>query len=228
MSASMAGCEWQAGLNDASIRNLAGTSVRLAGTVSKLEGVPRFNGTVSAASNNLTGLFRVAGIESPVSPRKLGKMRLTAKTKVTGERVTLDADLQLAEARTRLTGSIDDLPGTPIFNISLDSRHPEMARLAALLSDGRPGPKAGPLTVKANVKGNMTAVDVAATTGMNGGSLKIAGKVDALATTPRLDLGIDLNQPDFVKFVRMFDPIYAVEATPRIAQNDRQIARNRS
>ena len=111
----------------------------------------RFNGTVSAASNNLRGLFRVAGIESPVSPRKLGKMRLTAKTNVL--RVAMpDADLQLAEARTRLTGSIDDLPGTPIFNISLDSRHPEMARLAALLSDGRPGPKGGPLTVKANVK----------------------------------------------------------------------------
>ena len=51
-----------------------------------------------------------------------------------------------------------------------------MARLAALFSDGRPGPKVGPLTVKANVKGNMTAVDVAATTGMNGGSLKIAAR----------------------------------------------------
>ncbi len=219
-------------LSDASIRNLAGTRIRLAGTVSGQEGIPRFNGTVSAASNNLTGLLRVAGIESSVSPRRLGKMRLTAKTKVTAERVTLDADLQLAEARTRLTGSIDDLPGTPLFDISLDSRHPEMARLAALFSDGRPGPRAGPLTVKANVKGNMTALDVAATTGMNGGSLKIAGKVNALLTTPRLDLGVDLNQPDFVKFVRMFDPGYtpskrrlgSLKLTAKLQGTDRDLS----
>ena len=194
---------------NASIRNLAGTSVQLAGTVTGLEGLPRFNGTVSAASNDLTGLFRIAGIESGVSPRSLGKMRLKAKTNVTQNRLSLEADLQLAEATTKLTGTVDGLLGDPIFDISLNGRHPETARLVALLTGDRPGPKAGPLTVDASVKGNMNAVDINATTGMSGGSLKVSGRVDALAADPRLNLGVDLNQPDFVKFVRSFDPDYA-------------------
>ena len=193
---------------DASIRNFAGTSLNVAGTVTGFEGLPRFNGSVSAASDDLTGMFRVAGIESAVPPRKLGKMRFTAKTNVTQNRLSLDADLQLAEARTSLKGTVDGLPAAPVFDISLDSRHPEMANLAALFSDSRPGPKSGPVTIKANLKGNMNAVDVDATTGMNGGGLNIAGKIDGLAAVPRLDLGVGLNQPDFVKFVRAFDPGY--------------------
>lgn len=193
---------------DASIRNLAGTSVQLAGTVTGLEGLPRFDGTVSAASNNLTGLFRIAGIESSVSPRSLGKMRLKAKTNVTQNRLSLEADLQLAEAVTKLRGTVDGLPGAPRFDISLNGRHPETARLVALFTGERAGTKAGPLTVDASVKGDMTAVDVNATTGISGGTLKVAGRVDALAVDPRLNLGVDLNQPDFVKFVRSFDPGY--------------------
>ena len=193
---------------EASIRNLAGTSVQVAGTVTGLEGLPRFNGMVSAASNDLTGLFRIAGIDSSVSPRSLGKMRLKAKTSVTQNRLNLEADLQLAEATTKLKGTVDGLPGAPAFDISLNGRHPETARLAALFTGDRPRSKAGPLTINASVKGNLNAVDVAATTGMSGGTLKVGGRIDALAAEPRLNIGIDLNQPDFVRFVRAFDPGY--------------------
>lgn len=217
---------------DASIRNLAGTSVQLAGTVTGLEGIPGFDGTVSAASNDLTGLFRVAKIEISVPPRKLGKMRFSAKTNVTQNRLNLDADLQLAGARTTMKGTIAGLPAAPVFDISLDGRHPEIARLAALFSDGRPGPKAGPVTVRARLKGDTNAVDVDATTGLNGGTLKVAGKVDGLATTPRMNLGVDLNQPDFVRFVRTFEPGYApskrklgsLRLSARLQGTDRDLA----
>ncbi|MGB0631204.1 MAG: AsmA family protein [Alphaproteobacteria bacterium] len=219
-------------LRDASVRNLAGTSVNLAGTVSGLEAIPRFNGTVSAASNDLTGLFRVAGIESSVAPRQLGKMRLTARTTVARNRVNLNADLQLAGARTTVKGTLDGLAAAPVFDLSLNSRHPEMAQLAALLSGGRPGPKAGPVTVKAKLKGDLNAVDIDASTGMTGGVLKIAGRIDALATTPRLNIGVDLNQPDFVKFVRAFEPGYtpsrrqlgALKLTARLQGTDRDLS----
>ncbi|MGZ0247425.1 MAG: hypothetical protein ACKVH1_15950, partial [Alphaproteobacteria bacterium] len=93
-------------LRDASIRNLAGTSAQVKGTFSGLAGVPRFNGTVSAASDDLTGLFRIAGIEPPVTPRKLGKMRLTSRTAASETGLTIDANFQLAEVRAKIAGKV--------------------------------------------------------------------------------------------------------------------------
>ena len=195
-------------LNDASIGSLAGTKVQVAGTLGGLERTPRFKGTVSATSGDLTRLFRLLGIKSFQQPRRFGRMRFVASTDVTPERVIFNSNLKLAEARVKLSGNISGLLDAPVFDLQFYSRHPEVTQAAALYFGGNYGNNAGPLTVKADVTGNADVMNIGATAEFTGGALEVSGKVGGLAKEPNLDLDVELDQPDFVRFVQLFYPAY--------------------
>lgn len=193
-------------LRDASVRSLAGTSARVQGLVTNLEGIPSFKGTIAAASDDVSGLFRVAGIELSIPPRRLGKMRLSSRTDVSDGNLKVDADLQIAEIRAKIAGNAKGFPDTPQFELTLDAKHPELARLANLLSGGKPGPRAGRVGLKLSVKGDEKAVALDANTALAGGVFRVSGNVGTPFETPKLDIAFDLKHPNLVRFVRAFDP----------------------
>jgi uncharacterized protein involved in outer membrane biogenesis len=202
-------------IRDASVRNLAGTSAQIKGTVAGFATIPTFKGSVAAASNDLSGLFRVAGIESPVPPERLGQMRLTSTTDASADRVSLNANLQVAEVRATIAGSASGLPAAPRFDLSVDAQHPELARLAALFGDGKAGPAMGKAGLKLKASGGLDRVSLDADADLAGGGFKLKGTVDSPADKPRLDFGFDLGHPDFVRLVRAFDPGFA-PANPKL------------
>lgn len=202
-------------LRDASVRNLAGTSAQIKGTLSGLAGIPAFKGTVAAASDDLTGFFKIAGIKPPVSPRKLGKMRLTSRTDASKSGVTIDANLQLAEVSAKITGKVSDLAASPVLDISVDAQHPELARLANLFASGKPGPAVGRVGLKMTLKGGERAVVLDMKAGVAGGAFKIAGTIGTPLGLPQIDLAADVSHPDLVRFVRAFDPGFK-PANPRL------------
>ncbi|MFT5486590.1 MAG: hypothetical protein ACI9JL_002087 [Paracoccaceae bacterium] len=202
-------------LRDASVRNLAGTSAQVKGTLSGLAGIPAFNGTVAAASDDLTGLFKIAGIEPPVSPRKLGKMRLTSRTDVSKSGLTIDASLQLAEVTAKIAGKVAGLAASPVLDISVDAKHPEFARLANLFATGKPGPAVGRVGLKMTLKGDARAVALDVNAGVAGGAFKIAGTINTPLEVPKFDISADIKHPNLVRFVRAFDPGFK-PANPRL------------
>lgn len=193
-------------LRDASVQSLAGTSARVQGVVTKLDATPAFKGTIAAASDNLTGLFRVAAIKSSIPPRKLGKMRLSSRVDLSDGKLKIGADLQIAEIRAKITGNATGIPTAPRFDVVLDAKHPELARLANLFGDGKPGPRVGRVGLELSVKGNERAVSLEANAALAGGVFRVSGSVNTPTETPKLDLSVDLKHPDFVRFVTAFDP----------------------
>lgn len=193
-------------LKDASVRSLAGTSARVQGVVTNFDATPAFKGTVAAASDNLTGLFRVAGIKSDIPPRKFGKMRLSSRVDFSGADLKLNADLQVAEVRANIAGNATGLPDNSRFDFTLDAKHPELARLAALLSGEKPGPRAGRVHMKLGLKGSEKAVSLNSSSVVAGGVFRISGTVGTPLDIPKLDLAFDLKHPDLYRLVRTFDP----------------------
>lgn len=203
-------------LRDASVRNLAGTSAQLAGVLSGLDGVPAFKGTVAAASDDLSGLFKIAGVDPPVTPQKLGKMRLNGRTDASQTGLTLDANLELAEIKAKISGNISNLKaGAPAIDLSVNARHPELARLANLFADGKPGPVAGRVGLKMTLKGDERAVALKADAAVAGGAFKLGGTVDTPLGAPKFDIDAGINHPDLVRFVRAFEPGFK-PANPRL------------
>ena len=200
---------------------IAGASARIEGIVSDIEGTPSFEGgpafegIVTAASDDPSGLFRVLGIESPITAGKLGPMRLSARSTAVRGGVAVDADLGLAGVEATITGKVTDLAGTPTFDLRFDGRHPDLARLAAVLGaeirkDGTGG---GPVALALAARGDLDALSVEAQGELVKGTVRLSGTLDAPFDAPKLDVGLDLRHPDLAGLIRAFRPGY-VPAVP--------------
>ena len=224
-------------IRDAGVRSLAGTRVRIEGVLSGLgetpssEGVasgvassegaassrgrPSFEGTVTASSDNPSGLFQVLRIEPPVAPGKLGPMRLSARMKAIRDGIAVDAKLELAGAKATVTGSVEGLAKTPAFDLRFDGRHPDLLRLAALFGAEirKDGTHGGPVALELSAKGNPDAVSVEAEATLAKGAVRLAGRIDTPFDAPGLDVSLDLRHPDLVGLVRVFQPGYAPAGT---------------
>ena len=220
-------------IRDAGVRSLAGISARIEGTLSGFEeapssegtpssgdaasskGVPSFEGTVTASSDDLSGLFQVLRIEPPLAPGKLGPMRLSARTKAIRDGIAVDAKLELAGAKATVTGSVSDLAKTPAFDLRFDGRHPDLVRLAALFGAGirKDGTDGSPVALKLSARGNLDAVSVEAEAALAKGTIRLAGTLDTPFDAPRLNVNLGLRHPDLVGLVRVFQPGYAPAGT---------------
>ena len=202
-------------VREAGVGDLAGASARIAGTVSDFEGAPAFEGIVTAASDDPGGLLRVLGVGSPIAAGKLGPMRLSARSTPVRGGVSVDAELGLAGVEATITGKVADLARTPSFDLRFDGRHPDLARLAAVLGaeirkDGAGG---GPVALELSARGNLDALSVEADGELAKGKVRLSGTLDTPFDTPKLDVVLDLRHPDLAGLVRVFQPGY-VPAAP--------------
>ena len=202
-------------VREASIGSLAGASARIEGIVSDVEGVPSFEGTVTAASDDPSGLFRVLRVEPPIAAGKLGPMRLSARTTAVRGGVAVDARLGLAGVEATVTGSVNDLAKTPTFDLRFDGRHPDLARLAAVLGARIRKDRAGggPVALELSARGNLETLSVEADGALAKGTVRLSGTLDAPFDAPKLDMGLDLRHPDLAGLIRALRPGY-VPAAP--------------
>ena len=202
-------------VREASIGSLAGASARIEGVVSDVEGVPSFEGTVTAASDDPSGLFRVLRVEPPIAAGKLGPMRLSARTTAVRGGVAVDANLGLAGVEATVTGSVNDLAKTPTFDLRFDGRHPDLARLAAVLGARIRKDRAGggPVALELSARGNLEALSVEADGALAKGTVRLSGTLDAPFDAPKLDMGLDLRHPDLAGLIRALRPGYVPAAS---------------
>jgi uncharacterized protein involved in outer membrane biogenesis len=211
-------------IRNASVRNFAGTSAQVAGTLRDLAAVPTFAGTVAAASNDLTGLFRVAGIEPPVPPKSLGAMRLSATTGFEGDRLNVDGQLQLGDLRTALKGGVSGLAGATEIDAALSLQHGSFIRFVRLFDPAFSprNSRLGEFRLSTRLKGGMTKLVLSDIAG-NVGEIALSGKgaVDMAGVRPAFDLTLNsgvIPVTDFLAAPQRADAGDAVRAdgTPRL------------
>ncbi len=209
----------------AGVRNVSGTTGRIAGTLSGFAGFPVFKGSFSASSKDVTGLFRIAGIDTPVPPRRLGRLKLNGKADGGADQVKLNTTLELAGAKISLSGHMADLGATPRLDLDVRVRHPDTAKLARLLGAeiGAPKRRLGGFDLGAKAKGGLDAIELAARLAAVDAEVTFAGRVTQLAASPAVAGTIEAHHPDFVQLVRTFSPGYrpAKQATGPVRLSSR-------
>ena len=190
----------------ASVRNVSGTTGRIAGTLSGFAGFPVFKGSFSASSKNVTGLFRIAGIESPVAPRKLGRFKFAGKADGGADKIKIQTTLELAGAKVELAGQLAELGTMPRFDLDLRARHPDSAKLARLFGAeiGATGRRLGGFDLSAKAKGRLDEIELAARLAVVDAEITFAGKVTQPVARPAVTGTIEARHPDFVRLVRTF------------------------
>ncbi len=151
-------------LTEFSVGNLAGAAARVSGSFANFGATPSISALDAGLSaNSIDGLLRLAGIQSPIPPEKLGA--ITARVTADGDlnKLQVSAKVTAAGGTATATGPISPLAAVDDLRLAVTLDHPSLNRLLEVVApDYRPtGRNLGPLAVKAGVgvKPDAIAVD---------------------------------------------------------------------
>ena len=179
-------------IRSASIKNLAGASAKLNGTVKGLAGLPEMKGiAVQVSANDTSRLFRLLGIEPPIPPKSIGKVALTGKIDGSLLKPRVNATLGAAGGRLDVTGSVSPL--SPGLDLKIKFGHPNFSDLMRRLAvDYRPGGKVGAVVVSSRVRGGQTNLTLSEIAGQIG-AITVAGGATVDVGGPKPVLRLDLT-----------------------------------
>lgn len=146
----------------ASINRFSGASVNLKGKVEKLVGLPTLkNVRLTFNAPNIHRLFRAAGLNTPATLQKVGKVTLTGQANGSIFKPKLDTRLQAAGADVKAVGSVSALPVVGGIDLRLTAKHGNLARLLRTLKiDYRPSGRLGGLDLVTDVKGDAKTISL--------------------------------------------------------------------
>ena len=151
-------------LTEFSVGNLAGAAARVSGSFANFGATPSISALdANLSANSIDGLLRLAGIQSPIPPEKLGA--ISARVTADGDlnRLQVSAKVTAAGGTASATGPISPMAAVDDLRLAVTLDHPSLNRLLEIVApDYRPsGRNLGPLAVKAGVgvKPDAIAVD---------------------------------------------------------------------
>ena len=124
---------------------------------------------------------------------------------------------ELAGARVEAKGTVRSIDKSPVPDLSVAVTAKDPRRLLSLVGLAVPvaPEKLAPFKLQGNFKtdGRATRLDLGVSAGKL--SLTAKGALADLATAPRVALDVRLTHPDFITFVRLFDPEFKPEKPVR-------------
>ena len=184
-------------LRDVSVKDFAGGSGNLSGTVTNLATAPALDSQFSLKVADATRVLQFAGMENP--PQKLGKLAFTGKLSGGGQQVAYDIAFDIAgigangQAKGTASGLGAGIPKVDTdFALTAKNAGPllEMAGLA-----GASNAKLGQLDFSGTAKSGADQITYNATLSLAGiaGNGSFNGTVSGLTGTPHVDTQIDLS-----------------------------------
>ena len=144
----------QLDVREATIGNLAGARASLKGGFSGFGGKAKIAGMeATLAAKSIDGLLRLAGIDSPIPPEKLGAIQASLAANGGLDRLAINARVNAAGATASAAGDIAPLGAADDLMLAVKFDHPSLNNLLAIVApDYRPTDrKLGPLAVKADL-----------------------------------------------------------------------------
>ncbi|MFO1059875.1 MAG: AsmA family protein [Dongiaceae bacterium] len=182
-------------LRDASVKDFAGGSGALSGTVSDLAGNPRFDTQLDLAAGDAGKVLLFAGMANP--PPGLGAVKVGGKLAGGGQEVSYDLSFSLAGigASGAAKGKVAGIgAGVPRIDSTFQLSAKDAGPLLALA--GRPGAgKLGALSIsgKAASGADDLTYNVTLTLAGIGGRGSLDGRITQLTGTPQVDTKLDLK-----------------------------------
>ncbi|PPR73127.1 MAG: hypothetical protein CFH03_01002 [Alphaproteobacteria bacterium MarineAlpha3_Bin2] len=176
----------------------AGATASLSGQVVGLAFVPTAKKlTLKLNAKNATRLLKLAGMGAATA-KKLGPVTVDGVIdgNLLAPRVTLD--VKAAGGSVNLKGTVNTLPIGDMADVSLNIRHPNLARLLRNVVQGyRPSGDVGKLDVKARLRGGPKEITLTGMT-LKAGKVNLSGDVVVGLSGPRPNIKANLNAGNIV------------------------------
>ena len=201
-------------LRDVTIGDLAGSKLRLSGTLSDLAATPSIAAEVTLSVPDPGKLARLVGQDASALAR-LGAFELTGTVTGTLARADFDAELTALGGRFGAAGRVEPLAGPMGFEMKLVAKHPDLAKLARALGvEPALGPGLGGVDLSLGLRGTPARIQIAELAG-NLGPVTLTGGFAADLSGPApvlsgVDLGVAVRHSDLGGLIQALSPGAAV------------------
>lgn len=202
-------------LREALIGDLAGSRLRLTGSIADLAVKPSVELDVELTVPDPGRLAKLANLDAKALSR-IGAIELTGRIKGSLERMGFDVKLDALGGRFGFAGTAQPLAAPPGFDIEVAAKHASLAGLLRYFDTGLADtglavdPKLGGLDLSARVRGTPAKVQVADLSGTLGPA-RVSGGFDADLSGAKpvvsgADLAIEIKHPDLAGLLRALAP----------------------
>ncbi|MCH6587416.1 MAG: AsmA family protein, partial [Proteobacteria bacterium] len=206
-------------LREALIGDLAGSRLRLTGSVADLAVKPSVELDVELTVPDPGRLAKLANLDAKALSR-IGAFELTGRIKGSLERMGFDVKLDALGGRFGFAGTAQPLAAPPGFDVEVAAKHASLAKLLRFFDPGLADtglavdPKLGGLDLSARVRGTPAKVQVADLSGTLG-PVRVSGGFDADLSGAKpvvsgADLAIEIKHPDLAGLLRALAPEVAL------------------
>ncbi len=190
-------------LREARVDDLVGMAGRVDGQVAGLSPLRGVNLALSAEAANLGAVPRAMPWPHAVPPpERLGSVSVKARVAGDAARLALELTAGAAGGTLEAGGSLTALDSRPGADLKLRASHPELGRLAALLSDRGQARAVGPLDLYAEFGGSLAAPSLTNLQGIVAG-VPVRGRVsgDLSGPRPRFDADVQTGDLDIDRLI---------------------------
>jgi len=179
--------------------NLAGASFNLSGQLNKLDGIPEAKGlAVSLSVKNTAGLFDLAQIAPPISPRQLGAVAIKAKADGSLLSPKIEADVKAMGGRFGVSGKLSPFDLLNGLKAQVSVSHPDLGALTRALDlNYRPSGQRVKIDLSGQAFSKDGALALAAITGSIAGA-SLSGQVALADEKGRKGIAANLAFGDLV------------------------------
>ncbi len=197
-------------LREVTIGDLAGSEVRLSGTLSDLAATPSIVAEVALSVPKPGKLAKLAG-QDPAVLARIGAFEVTGTVRGTLARAGIDAELTALGGRFGVAGTVQPLASPIGFDVKLVAKHPDLAKLARALDVGPAlGPSLGGVDLTFGLRGTPARIEVAGLAGSLGPATLTGGfAADLSGPVPVLsgiDLGVGVRHADLGGLIEALSP----------------------
>lgn len=203
-------------VREAKVDDIAGVKGRLDGQVVGLSPPRGAHLTFDAQADSLAGVSRVVPWPAGApSPERIGPVKAQLRLAGDDQRMAVEATVDAAGGTLEAGGNLLTLDKTPTAELKLRVKHPELARLVALVDDGSAQRSYGPLDLYTALNGTTKTFTLADIQGIVAG-ISVKGRVgtDLTGARPRLDANLQTGDLDVGRLVAL--PAAASRSVPDV------------
>ena len=195
-------------LRDVGVGDLAGANAKVTGSVANMAAEPIVDLGLQFDTADLSAMTRVVPELAGLPPAFAGALTVDARLAGGLDALVVDGTLEALESRVDIDGTLSRVMVEPSFDGEATLSNDNVGRLleaVGLLTGEVPPLFAAPVVVEAKFDGMASDFEVDLRTSLSEADVRISGRLEELAGTPRIDLEGEFSHPDLARLLRSAD-----------------------
>ncbi len=189
------------------VREFAGASVQLSGSMVNLAAAPLFDLKLKGRAGNLSRLTGLGDVPLPAAPALRGEAEIDLALLGAMDEAQVNLEIALAKTNLKASGSVSDILGATNFDLAVEATDASFANFARQFDLGITPPADdddGPISIGGTLSQGPGPLGLNLDVDVSGGRFNLTGQISAPWSKPEGPLRLKIQHPELRQLVRGF------------------------